>query len=120
MHYKGEKMETGASPNTDFHGFGEQIRGELAARIPSGKELRVLDVGTGFGLNVAFLAQHLSTKSTIWTVDPSEEVLENVRSELGAKIVARVKFIKASADKLDFEDGFFDFVVSDCWLALWP
>ena len=105
-------MESAAASNTDFHGFGNQIRGELAARIPSGKKLKVLDVGTGFGLNVAFLAQHLSGSSRIWTVDPSEEVLKNVKSELRAETAARVGFVKASADELDFEDGFFDFAVS--------
>ncbi|MDA4118464.1 MAG: class I SAM-dependent methyltransferase [Thaumarchaeota archaeon] len=111
MYYKGEKMgET--SSNTDLHGFGPQIRSELAARIPFDRKLRVLDVGTGFGLNVGFLTGHLSRSSKIWTVDPSSEVLDKVKSDLGRKAASTVEFVKASADRLDFENGFFDFAVS--------
>ena len=112
MFYKGEKMDSSRCLPHDFHGFGEQIRDRLASRIPSDKRLKVLDVGTGFGLNVVFLAERLSEKSRIWTIDPSEEVLRNVSSELGPKIAARIEFVKASADELAFRDGFFDFVVS--------
>jgi ubiquinone/menaquinone biosynthesis C-methylase UbiE len=111
LYYKGEKMGK-TSSNTDLHGFGPQIRSELAARIPFDRKLRVLDVGTGFGLNVAFLTRHLSESSKIWTVDPSKEVLDNVRSDLGSKAGPTVEFVKASADRLDLENDFFDFAVS--------
>jgi len=100
-----------ASQNTDLHGYGGEIRKELGKRVPKGKRLKVLDVGTGFGINVAFLARRLSKGSEIWTVDPSEEVLKNVKSALGDG-GAPVNFVEATADDLDFADGFFDLVVS--------
>jgi SAM-dependent methyltransferase len=100
------------SPNTDLHGYGDEIRNELERRIPRNKKLKVLDVGTGFGINVAFLASWLSNSSAIWTVDPSEEVLTDVRSTLASESRRRVNFAEASAEDLDFGDGFFDFVVS--------
>jgi ubiquinone/menaquinone biosynthesis C-methylase UbiE len=111
FHYKGEKMAV-ASSNTDLHGYGEAIRGELGRRIPRGKKVKVLDVGTGFGINVAFLASWLSKGSAVWTVDPSQEVLADVKASLDEESARLVRFAVATADDLDFEDGFFDYVVS--------
>ncbi len=99
------------SPNTDLHGYGDAIRKELGRRVPRDKKLKVLDVGTGFGINVAYLAKRLSKGSEIWTVDPSTEVLVNVKADL-AEAAARVNFVEATADDMDFGDGFFDLVVS--------
>jgi ubiquinone/menaquinone biosynthesis C-methylase UbiE len=100
------------SSNTDLHGYGEEIRKELGKRIPRDKKLNVLDVGTGFGINVAFLARWLAKGSVVWTVDPSQEVLVNVKAALDSKISHVVRFGVASADDLDFGDGSFDVVVS--------
>jgi len=111
FHYKGEKMAV-TSSNTDLHGYGEEIRGELGRRIPRGKKLKVLDVGTGFGINVAFLARWLAKGSAVWTVDPSKEVLADVKAALDEESARLVRFAVATADDLDFEDGFFDHVVS--------
>jgi len=111
LFYKGGKM-VAASPNTDLHGYGEEIRRELGSRIPRGKKLKVLDVGTGFGINVAFLARWLLKGSAIWTVDPSKEVLTDVRAALDKESARLVRFAVASAENLDFADGSFDFVVS--------
>jgi ubiquinone/menaquinone biosynthesis C-methylase UbiE len=110
FHYKGEKMAV-ASSNTDLHGYGEAIRKELAKRIPAGRKLKALDVGTGFGINAAFLAKRLPEGSEVWTVDPSREVLASVAASLGAD-ARRVNFAVASADALKFEGGYFDVVVS--------
>ena len=111
MFYKGGKM-VAASANTDLHGYGEEIRKELGNRIPRRKKLKVLDVGTGFGINVAFLARWLAKGSAVWTVDPSKEVLTEVKAALDRENAQMVRFVVATADDLDFEDGFFDVVVS--------
>jgi len=111
FHYKGEKMAV-SSRNTDLHGHGDAIRAELGRRIPRSKRLKVLDVGTGFGINVAFLAGWLSKGSAVWTVDPSKEVLADVKASLEEESARLVRFAVATADDLDFEDGFFDYVVS--------
>jgi ubiquinone/menaquinone biosynthesis C-methylase UbiE len=111
LFYKGGKLAH-SSPNTDLHGYGEGIRKQVGRRIPRDKKLKVLDVGTGFGINVAFLARWVSKGSTIWTVDPSKEVLTDVEAMLRGESAGRVRFSEASADDLGFGDGFFDFVVS--------
>ncbi len=111
FHYKGERAAA-RSPNTDLHGHGEAIRRELGRLIPRDRKLDVLDVGTGFGMNVAFLARWLSKGSAIWTVDPSKEVLADVEASLGEESSRLVRFAVASAEDLGFEDGSFDVVVS--------
>ncbi len=111
FHFKGEKMAV-ASSNTDLHGYGEAIRSELGRLIPRNRKLKVLDVGTGFGINVAFLARWLSKGSAIWTVDPSKEVLADVEAALDRESARLVRFAVASAESLDFSDDFFDVVVS--------
>ena len=111
MFYKGAKMAV-TSPNTDLHGYGEAIRDELRRRIPRDKKLKVLDVGTGFGMSVGFLARWLAKGSEIWTVDPSREVLAEVEATLAKDGLRGVKFAQATADDLGFADGYFDFVVS--------
>lgn len=111
MYYKGERLAT-TSPNSDLHGYGEAIREELAGRIPQDRAVRALDVGTGFGINVAFLARMLGRGSEVWSIDPSREVLEASRAALGRAEARRVRFVEASADDTGFEDGFFDVVSS--------
>jgi ubiquinone/menaquinone biosynthesis C-methylase UbiE len=111
FYYKGGKMAV-ASRNTDLHGYGEAIRAELGRRIPRAKPLKVLDVGTGFGINVAFLAVWLPKGSEVWTVDPSEEVLAEVKAALDEESARVVRFAVAAADRTDFPDGSFDAVVS--------
>jgi ubiquinone/menaquinone biosynthesis C-methylase UbiE len=111
FHYKGEKM-TAASSNTDLHGYGEEIRGEVGRRLPLDGRPKVLDVGTGFGINLAFLARRLPKGSELWTVDPSSEVLAGARAGLAKLRRVKVRFVEASADDLEFEDGSFDAVVS--------
>ncbi|MGI0090350.1 MAG: class I SAM-dependent methyltransferase [Nitrososphaerales archaeon] len=119
LYYKGEKIDSSSTtPITDFHGYGSKIRSEILSRIPKKRhDLRVLDVGTGFGSTVAFLAERLPKRSKIWTVDPSQEILDNVKkTKFGADganpFKAKVEFVQANAEKLGFEDNFFDSIVS--------
>jgi ubiquinone/menaquinone biosynthesis C-methylase UbiE len=111
LFYKGKRIAA-SSQKTDLHGYGEEIRKELGGRIPRDKKSKVLDVGTGFGINVAFLARWLAKGSTVWTVDPSKEVLADVEAALDEESTRLIRFAVATADDLDFADGFFDFVVS--------
>jgi ubiquinone/menaquinone biosynthesis C-methylase UbiE len=113
LYYKGEKYESSISNPGDFHGLGDNIRKELAARIVPRAGLKVLDIGTGFGSNVAFLSDILRNKGKIWTIDPSAEVLRNAEKTLREKGLGdNVIFIEGTTEKLPFEDGFFDMVVS--------
>ncbi|MHB2036376.1 MAG: class I SAM-dependent methyltransferase [Nitrososphaerales archaeon] len=115
MYYKGEKVEGPITPSTDFHGFGNQIRTDLVRLIPRKENSKVLDVGTGFGSNTIFLAKNLPKGSKIWTIDPSGEVLENVKKKFvqeNPDSQIPIQFVQASAAKLDFQNDFFDAIIS--------
>jgi ubiquinone/menaquinone biosynthesis C-methylase UbiE len=115
LYYKGKKVKGPIIPSTDFHGYGNKIRSEIWARIPKNRKLRVLDVGTGFGSTVTFLTKRLAKGSEIWTVDPSKEILDNVRKKLAEEDLLQrtlIEFVQADAAKLDFENDYFDVVVS--------
>lgn len=115
MYYKGKKVEPHTGPSSDFHGYGPKIRAEFRKRIPKKKEMKILDVGTGFGSVVSFLAKTLPKTSKVWTIDPSEEILANARKKLAdEKLDSRIQieFVKADASKLSYDDNYFDAVVS--------
>ena len=115
MYYKGKKIDRPTTCNEDFHGFGDRIRAELGKSISRKRKLNVLDIGTGFGAAAAFLSQHLSKESKLWTADPSEEMLDGARTNLSEEGLDKripIEFVQAEAKNLDFEDGFFDVIVS--------
>ena len=112
LYYKGEKMSRGPARDTDFHGYGPSIRERLASVIPVDEPIRVLDVGTGMATTTRFLLAHLSTKSLIWSLDPSEEVITQANTAFSAKDLRRIRFVKGVADRMEFDDDYFDLVVS--------
>lgn len=116
MYYKGEKIERpkdGHDAGHDFHGYGPEIRKEIARLIPKDEAVKALDVGTGFASNIKFLSEHLSKKSKIWTIDSSEEMLESAKSEMHSqKLDKNIEFLVADASHLEFENESFDLIVS--------
>lgn len=114
MYYKGRKIQRPTTFSDDFHGYGTEIRSELARRLPKKKGQKVLDVGTGLGSTAGFLTNHLTKGSKIWTIDPSEEMLKDARKRLAEEGTGPIpiEFVQAKASKLDFKDNFFDTIVS--------
>ena len=79
--------------------------------VCSGK--RVLDVGTGPG----FLAIGLARRGyEVTAVDYTPEMLamarKNAVEQLGEEAAARIRFVRADAQRLEFADGSFDAVVT--------
>jgi len=79
--------------------YPPELLGYLTEKCSIGKESVCLDVGCGTGIFTRQLAQ-LSNK--VYGADPSQEML--------SKAVGNAKFVKANAESLPFDDGFFDFV----------
>jgi ubiquinone/menaquinone biosynthesis C-methylase UbiE len=110
--HKGKKLEIKEDFN-DFGGFGNEIRNELSKRIPLKLNLKVLDVGTGFGSNALFLAKSLKNNCEIYSLDPSEEALKRAEALLEKEgLKSRVRFKLGKAENIPFPDNFFDIVLA--------
>ncbi|HLC98683.1 MAG TPA: class I SAM-dependent methyltransferase [Candidatus Nanoarchaeia archaeon] len=72
---------------------------------------RVLDVGTGPGL-IPIKISRSNESLEIIAADMSEPMLEKARENMKSYGGARVNFIKADAQELPFDNGYFDLVIS--------
>lgn len=91
----------------------DAIKEELRERLPRQRPVKLLDVGTGFGINAAFLARLVRGEGEIWSVDPSPEVLRWVKGLLKeVELDVWVKLKRGIAERLPFESGLFDAVIS--------
>jgi len=82
---------------------------------------RVLDVGCGSGSTVLEIAKQVGPKGKAVGIDFSPEGIANAKKkavELGLEEVA--EFRAADAEKLPFEDSYFDAVISECVVCLAP
>jgi len=75
--------------------------------------MNVLDIGCGLGFPMIELAQRLGTSSAVYGIDPSESFLERVKLKIKKLGLANVTVVKGKAEKLQFDDAFFDLIVSN-------
>jgi ubiquinone/menaquinone biosynthesis C-methylase UbiE len=89
---------------------GELLRARMVdeARIPAGG--RVLDLGTGTGLLLPWLAAAVGPTGRVIGVDLSAAMLARARGRVPASLA--IDLIEADAASLPFPDGTFDAVVS--------
>lgn len=91
------------------------------------KGLKVLDLGCGAGRDVYAISQMVGEEGFVVGLDMTSEQLEVAEryqeyhaDKFGYK-ESNVRFVKGNIDeleKLDFEDGFFDVIVSNCVINL--
>jgi SAM-dependent methyltransferase len=82
----------------------DEIWAEALGAISGG---RVLDIATGYGNFVQILADELATFDEIVGIDASERAIEAARSAFKGE---NIRFARMQAEKLDFEDNYFDTV----------
>lgn len=75
--------------------------------------MNALDIGHGLGFPMLELAQRLGTTSTVYGIDPWESALERVKLKIQKLGLTNVTVVRGMAEKLPFEDGFFDLIVSN-------
>jgi ubiquinone/menaquinone biosynthesis C-methylase UbiE len=75
--------------------------------------MNVLDIGCGLGFPMIELAQRLGASSAVYGIDPSESFLERVKLKIKKLGLANVTVVKGKAEKLQFDDAFFDLIVSN-------
>ena len=74
---------------------------------------RILDVGTGYGANLTFLATRFGRRSRIWSVDVSPAIVHKIKKIMNDHQYSRHVVVKrADAEHLPFLDKHFDQVVS--------
>jgi arsenite methyltransferase len=80
----------------------------------------VLDVGSGAGTDSLVAAQMVGSEGTVTGIDMTPEMLEKARSAAAEMGLRNVTFVEADAERLPFDDGSFDVVISNGVIDLVP
>lgn len=75
--------------------------------------MNALDIGSGPGFPLLEVAQRLGTSSKVYGIDPWEKAIERVKLKIKQYGLTNVEIIKGAAEKLPFENDFFDLIVSN-------
>jgi len=78
----------------------------------------VLDIGSGGGIDVFLAAQRVGPSGFVWGVDLTPAMLQRARKTATDNGFTNVKFRHGMAEKLPFEDGMFDVILSNCVINL--
>jgi arsenite methyltransferase len=81
---------------------------------------RVLDVGSGAGTDSLVAAQMVGPTGSVTGIDMTPEMLAKSRASAAAMGLDNVTFIEADAERLPFDDGSFDVVISNGVIDLIP
>ena len=110
----------------------EESHGEISSKIARRRDLahqhvmknvvlsvkdlqakRILDVGTGYGMSLSFLARRFGKRSRIWSVDASTGVVREARKSMIEHGYSRHVVVKrGNAEQLPFRSHHFDLVIS--------
>lgn len=77
------------------------------------KTATVLDIGCGTGFPLVEIAGRFGNSSKIYGIDPWEKALERISLKLEKYKIKNVYLIKGTAEKMPFENNFFDLIVSN-------
>lgn len=79
---------------------------------------RVLDIGSGEGIEVLIAALMVGEEGEVYGIDMTEEMLEKAKRNARKCGLDNVKFVKGEAEDIPFPDGYFDVVMSNCVINL--
>ncbi len=123
-------VETGPAFGSGLYSAGEQ--GELpveavAASLGCGNPMvvaelregeRVLDLGSGGGIDVLLSARRVGASGFAYGVDMTDEMLDLARANAARAGVGNVEFIKGVIEDVPLPDGSVDVVISNCVVNL--
>jgi ubiquinone/menaquinone biosynthesis C-methylase UbiE len=92
-------------------GLGNSFHKQIIKFLPIKKNHRILDIACGTGTLTFHLANQISEEGLVTGVDIEPNML-NIAKLKGAKLNVPIKFIETSAEKLPFEDEYFDIITS--------
>jgi arsenite methyltransferase len=87
-------------------------------RLQAGES--VLDLGSGAGTDSLVAAQMVGASGNVTGIDMTPEMLEKARASAAEMGVENVIFIEADAERLPFDDGSYDVVISNGVIDLIP
>ena len=91
----------------------DQVLNSIATSVKGLRPNRILDVGTGYGMNLSFLASRFGESSHIWSVDASPGVVREVKKMIRTHEYSRHIVVKrANSEQLPFKSDRFDLVAS--------
>ena len=91
----------------------EHVMKSVAVSVKALQPKRILDVGTGYGMNLMFLARRFGKSSRIWSVDASPTLVHEMKKITRKHPYSRHLMIRqASAEQLPFKSNQFELVVS--------
>ena len=79
---------------------------------------RVLDLGSGGGIDVLLSARRVGESGFAYGVDMTEEMLELARANADRAGATNVEFLKGTIEDLPLPDGAVDVVISNCVINL--
>jgi SAM-dependent methyltransferase len=79
---------------------------------------RVLDLGSGGGIDVLLSARRVGPAGLAYGVDMTDEMLELARANAAKAGVANVEFVKGTIEDIPLPDGSVDVVISNCVINL--
>ena len=77
------------------------------------KNINELDIGSGFGFPLLEVSQRLGKTCNVFGVDPWKPAIERAEKKIKMYNLSNVKIIDCCAEKLPFEDSFFDLIISN-------
>jgi len=75
--------------------------------------ITALDVGCGLGFPLIELANRLGNSSKVFGIDPWERAVERVNLKIKTLDIKNVEIINGVAEKLPFDNNYFDLIVSN-------
>ena len=79
---------------------------------------RVLDLGSGGGIDVLLSARRVSESGYVYGVDMTDEMLDLARANAERAGARNVEFVKGSIENVPLPDGSVDVVISNCVINL--
>jgi arsenite methyltransferase len=79
---------------------------------------RVLDLGSGGGIDVLLSARRVGATGFAYGVDMTDEMLELARANQASAGLANVEFLKGTIEKVPLPDASVDVVISNCVINL--
>ena len=79
---------------------------------------RVLDLGSGGGIDCFLAAQRVGAAGEVWGLDMTPDMIALARHNAGVVGAENVKFRLGEMEDIPFEDGKFDAIMSNCVINL--